>query len=138
MDQFTRRYLYILSAVVIVGFLIWLSNLDPRVGELNDILEADEQLATYPYQFRVLSLDQGGARMTSPRSAQMSAIQGLRIMFPELEGKSPVSPEMIAAQESLASIQTRAAGLVKAQEDVRSVRWILDENWLSRNGVYIE
>ena len=138
MDQFTRRYLYILSAAVIVGFLLWLSNLKPRIGELNYILEADEQLATYPYQFRVLSLDQGVARMTSPRSAQMSAIQGLRIMFPELEGKSPVSPEMIAAQERLASIQTRAAGLVKAQEDVRSVQWILDEHWLSRNGVYIE
>jgi hypothetical protein len=137
-DQFTRRYLYILSAVVIVGFLLWLSNLDPRVGELNDILESDEQLATYPYQFRVLSLDQGVARMTSPRSAQMSAIQGLRIMFPELEGKSPVSPEMIAAQERLASIQTRAAGLVKAQEDVRSVRWTLDERWLTRNGVSMQ
>mgnify|MGYP001824976291 FL=1 len=138
MDQFTRRYLYILSAAVIVGFLLWLSNLNPRIGELNYILEADEQLATYPYQFRVLSLDTGVARMTSPRSAQMSAIQGLRIMFPELEGKSPVSPEMIAAQERLASIQTRAAGLVKAQEDVRSVQWILDEQWLSRNGVYME
>ena len=138
MDQFTRKYIYILAAVVVVGFLLWLSNLNPRVGELNDILQADEQLATYPYQFRVLSLDKGVARMTSPRSAQMSAIQGLRIMFPELKGKSPVSPEMIAAQETLASIQTRAAGLVKAQEDVRSVQWILDEQWLSRNGVYME
>lgn len=124
--------------MVIVGFLLWLSNLDPRVGELNDILESDEQLAAYPYQFRVLSLDQGVARMTSPRSAQMSAIQGLRIMFPELEGKSPVSPEMIAAQERLASIQTRAAVLIKAQEDVRSVRWTLDERWLARNGVYMQ
>lgn len=67
MDQFTRKYIYILAAVVVVGFLLWLSNLNPRVGELNDILQADEQLASYPYQFRVLSLDKGVARMTSPR-----------------------------------------------------------------------
>jgi hypothetical protein len=59
-------------------------------------------------------------------------------MFPQLEGKSAVSPEMIEAQKRLANMQSRAAGLIKAEEDVRSVRWKLDERWLSRNGVYVE
>ena len=138
MDHFTRRYLYILPAVAVVALIVWLSTLNPRVGELNAILEADELLASYPYQFRVLSIDKGVAQMTSPRSAQMSAIQGLRIMFPELEGKSAVSPEMIEAQERLAKVQSRAAGLIEVQEDVRSVQWNLDERWLSRHGVYVD
>jgi hypothetical protein len=138
MDPFTRRYLIILSAVAVAASVFWLSNMNPRVGELNDILEADKQLVSYPYQFRVLSLDEGVANMTSPRSAQMSAIQGLRIMFPELGVKSAVSPEMIEAQERLANMQSRAAGFIKAQEDVQRVQWNLDERWLSRNGVYVE
>jgi hypothetical protein len=138
MDQFTRRYLFILGTVAVAVSIFWVSNLDSRVGALNDILEADKQLASYPYQFRVISLDKSVANMTSPRSAQMSAIQGLRVMFPQLEGKSAVSPEMIEAQKRLANMQSRAAGLIKAEEDVRSVRWKLDERWLSRNGVYVE
>jgi hypothetical protein len=138
MDQFTRRYIYLLSAVTLAGLLFWLLNADSRVGELNGLLEADEQLASYPYQFRVISLDEGVAEMSSPRSARMSAIRGLRIMFPYLLDKSAVSPEMVEAQERLATLQSRAAALIQSQEDVRSVRWTLDEQWFSRHGVYLE
>jgi len=138
MDQFTRRYLYILSAVALAALVLWVSGKDSRVGALNDLLEADEQLASYPYQFRVLSLEEGMAEMTSPRSARMSATRSLRIMFPELQDKSAVSPEMMEAQEQLASVQSRAAALIQAQLDVRQVRWTLDERWLSRHGEYLQ
>ena len=138
MDQFTRRYLYILTAVAVAALLLWFSGRDAQVGALNDLLAADEQIASFPYQFRGLCLANGGAEMTSPRSARMSAIRSLRIMFPELQDKSAVSPEMMAAQERLANVQSRAAALVQAQEDVQRVQWTLDERWLSRHGEYVQ
>lgn len=138
MDSFTKRYLYLLGALILAGALWWILNLDFRVGELNDLLEADETLADYPYTFKVLSLENGVASMSSPRSAKMSAIQGLRIMFPELENASAVSAEMMAAQKQLASTQSRAGKLIGEQEDVRRVLWVLDERWLASHGVYVQ
>ena len=106
--------------------------------ELNDLLERDPALAAYPYSFRVLSLENGIARMTSPRSAQMSAIQSLRIMFPELRNSGAQSDEIQAAQQQLASLQSSAADLVGSQADVSSVQWVLDEPWLAKHGVFVQ
>lgn len=138
LDDFARRYLYVLGAVLLAAVVWWVANLDFRVGELNDLLESDSELAAYPYEFRVLSLENGVADMSSPRSAQMSAIQGLRILFPALENASAISSEMMAAQEQLARVQSRAGKLVGEQPDVRRVRWVLDESWLSSHGVYVQ
>ncbi|WP_238946858.1 hypothetical protein [Seongchinamella unica] len=138
LDDFARRYLYLLAAAAAVALLWWLLSLDYRAAELNDLLAADEELAAYPYQFQVLSLDNGIARMSSPRSAQMSAIQGLRILFPQLNDASADSEEMMAAQEKLAQTQSRAAGLVSAEADVKRVVWVLDEAWLGSHGVYVQ
>lgn len=137
-DDFARRYLYLLGALIVAGIVWWFASLDFRAGELSDLLEADDTLAAYPYTFKVLSLENGVAQMSSPRSAQMSAIQGLRILFPQLENASAVSDEMMAAQEELARIQSRAAKLIGEQPDVRHVRWVLDEQWLSSHGVYVQ
>lgn len=138
LDGFARRYLYVLSGLLFAGIVWWISNLDFRVAELNELLEADPTLASYPYPFRVLSLENGIARMTSPRSAQMSAIQSLRIMFPELQHSSALSDEMQAAQQRLATIQSSAAKVVGSQEDVSRVQWILDERWLAEHGVFVQ
>lgn len=138
LDGFARRYLYVLSGLLFAGIVWWISNLDFRVAELNELLEADPTLASYPYPFRVLSLENGIARMTSPRSAQMSAIQSLRIMFPELLHSSALSDEMQAAQQRLATIQSSAAKVVGSQEDVSRVQWILDERWLAEHGVFVQ
>lgn len=138
MDDFTKRYIYALGGLVLVVFAWWLLSQDSRVGDLNDLLGGDEQLAAYPYEFRVLSLENGVARMSSPRSAKVSAIQGLRIMFPELQHSSATSNEMMAAQETLARTQSGAGKLIGEQADVRSVRWVLDERWLSSHGIYVE
>lgn len=73
------------------------------------------------------------AEMSSPRSAQLSAIQGLRILFLELENASAVSEQMIAAQEKLARTQSRAGKLIGGQDDVRRVKWVLDESWLRQH-----
>ncbi len=138
LDDFTRKYLYILVGLVLVGFIWWLSSLDFRVSEINEQLEADAELAAYPYPFRVMSLENGVAHVSSPRSAQLSAIQSLRIMFPQLQHKDVVSDEMMAAQEELARVQAHAGQLVKSHDDINKVRWVLDKQWLANHGVYVD
>lgn len=138
MDTFTRRYLLVLGTLAMAGGGYWLAGRDGRVSELNAMLARDAELTAYPYQFRVLSLENGVARMTSPRSAELSAIQGLRIMFPELKAESAVSESMVEAQKALAAIQSRAADLVTQQPDVTRVAWVLDERWLNMNGVFVQ
>ncbi len=138
MDDFTRRYLYVLIGCAVLGFLWWVSSLDFRVSELNDLLEEDAELAAYPYPFRVESLNNGVARMTSPRSAKLAASQSLRVMYPVLQHSGAVSDEMMAAQDELARIQSHAAELISTQPDVKSVRWVLDVRWLENHGVRIE
>lgn len=138
LDDFTRKYLYILVGLVLVGFIWWLSSLDFRVSEINEQLGADAELAAYPYPFRVMSLENGVAHVSSPRSAQLSAIQSLRIMFPQLQHKDVVSDEMMAAQEELARVQAHAGQLVKSHDDINKVRWVLDKQWLANHGVYVD
>ncbi len=138
LDAFTRRYLIVLASLIAAALLWWLVSQDSRVAQINAALRADEQLSAYPYVFRVLTLENGVAQVSSPRSAQMSAIQGLRIMFPALQQASAVSAEMMAAQEELARLQSHASDIVSRHEDVRQVRWVLDEQWLARYGVYVQ
>jgi len=138
MDAFTRRYIAVLAAAVLVGLLWWLLGGDSRVSELNDDLADDATIAAYPYPFQVLSVENGVAKVSSPRSAQMSAIQGLRILFPELVNASAISPEMMAAQEQLAAVQSRVGTVVGEHPDVARVQWVLDETWLARHGVYVQ
>ncbi|WP_144822680.1 hypothetical protein [Marinobacter piscensis] len=138
LDSFTRKYLYVLAGLALVGFVLWLGSYDFRVGEINSVLEADSELAAYPFPFRVLTLENGVARMSSSRSAQLSVIQSLRVMFPELQQKDPMSDEMMAAQVELARLQSRAAELVTKESDVTSVRWVLDKAWLAKRGIYVE
>lgn len=137
MDDFTRKYLYFLVTVMFIGLIWWLSSLDFRAREINQLLSADGELAAYPYPFRVISLENGVARVSSPRSAELSAIQSLRVMYPELQNSSAVSDEMMAAQEALAHVQSRAGKLVQQQTDVKTVRWVLDKQWLSEHGVHV-
>lgn len=138
LDNFTRNYLYVLAGLVLIGFIWWLSSLDFRVREINKLLDADPELAAYPYPFRVISLEKGVAKMSSPRSAKVSAIQSLRLMYPELQQRSAVSDEMMSAQEELARVQSNAGELVKSQEDVSSVHWVLDQRWLANQGVIVD
>ena len=135
LDSFTRNYLYVLAGLALVGCIWWLGSLDFRVIEINELLEADTRLAVYPYPFRVVSLEEGVAQVSSPRSATLSAIQSLRVMYPELQQRSAVSDEMMVAQEELARTQSYAGELVKSQQGVSSVRWVLDRRWLENNGV---
>lgn len=138
MDTFTRRYTTFLALLAAAALAVWLSSYDSRVSDINNRLAADPILSSYPYHFEVLSIEHGVARMHSPRSAQMSAIQGLRILFPELRSKSAVSDAMMAAQEQLAKMQSLAMRTVLEHPDVDKVIWVLDQVWLESNGVVVQ
>lgn len=138
MDTFTRRYLLVLIVIAIGGLVAWLASWDSRVGELNALLESDSQLSAYSYQFKVQSLENGVAEVSSPRSAQVSVMQFLRIVDKDLQNVSVTDPAMMKAQDELVQIQSRAAKLLTGQSDVDSVRWSLDKRWYSSHGVYID
>lgn len=137
MDDFTKKYLYFLIGLALVGLIWWLSSLDFRAGEINDILAADSDIAAYPYPFRVISVTKGVAKVSSPRSAELSALQSLRAMFPELKTSDPMSDEVMAAQKELARVQSHAAKLIKRQDDVVTISWVLDTQWLSEHGIQV-
>jgi hypothetical protein len=137
MDRFARNYLIGMVAIVVVAALWVFLSRDPRLGELNDLLAADTELADYPYAFRVLSFENGVATLSSPRSAEVPVMQFLRTAFPELRNTAVDDPAMMSAQDGLVAKQSRAAKLIKSQPDVGAVAWQLDEDWYRQNGVVL-
>jgi hypothetical protein len=138
MDRFTRNFLRIFAGIVGIVIIVWLVNLNPRVGELNNLLKDDNQLSKYPYQFKVLDLDHGVATLTSPRSAQVPAVRFLAIIFPHLDSRDTNSPDMIAAQKELANLQSKAKKLVLQQSDVNQVIWKIDQGWYLDHGIMLQ
>ncbi|MBV5273318.1 MAG: hypothetical protein JZU52_06640 [Lamprocystis purpurea] len=139
MDRFTRNYSVVLGIIVIAVFVMWMrSTWQPRVWEINQVLESDPAVSDYPYQFRVLSLENGVATISTPRSAAFPAIQFLPIVYPELAGLSDDHPAMVKAQQSLVDHQKRAMEVVEALPDVKSVTWGLDVQWLADHGVQVQ
>jgi len=135
MDRYTRNYLILLSLIAAAILAWWLSSLDFRATEINDILAEDPQIAAYPYPFRVLSVKNGSATLSSPRSFEVPVIRFLGIIEPGLAGKAQTDPGIMAAQAALVRVQKHAAALVKAQPDVERIRWQLDRDWYLERGI---
>jgi hypothetical protein len=138
MDRFTRNYLIVLGVAVALILGIWIAGLDWRAGEINGLLEDDPLVASYPYAFRVLAVENGVARVSSPRSYEVPVMRFLVVIHPELGGRAQDAPEMMAAQADLVKVQKRVAEIVKGQADVRSVRWVLDRQWYSDRGISLK
>lgn len=137
-DEREKKLAYVVIPLLIIGLVVtWFMVNSPRVSELNQMLAANTELAAYPYSFRVLSLDGDTAVMTSPRSAQSSVLQALKIIKPDMSVADPNSAPVIAAQKELAELQFKAKDLVLAQPDINDVRWELDKNWLLANGAVV-
>lgn len=136
MDAFTRNYSAGLGLIALVLIGIWLnSTWQPRVSEINAVLQSDPLVAKYPYQFRAVSFDNGIATLLTPRSFDVPAARFLTIIYPELAGKGEVDPAMAAAQQALVDSQKRAMELVEGLPYVTAVRWELDIRWLADHGV---
>jgi len=135
MDDFSKKYLSVLGAIVLLAFGWWLVNRDTRVAELNAMLESDSMLASYVYPFRVLSLENGVAEVSSPRSAQIPAMRYLRTINPRLANVPVDHPDMEAAQGELIKHQRRAQELITDAPEVNSIRWTLDTEWYRERGI---
>ena len=138
MDRFTRNYSIALGIILLGGLAWWLSaSFNPRAGELNALLAADADLASYAYRFRVVDYDDGVAVLSTPRSFDVPAMRFLEIIKPELNGKAQDDPAMLAAQQELIEHQKRAQALMLGQPDVDRVDWRLDVRWLADHGVQV-
>jgi hypothetical protein len=136
MDSFTRTYSIVIGALVLALIAFWVYSIwSPRVWEINEVLENDPLIAAYPYQFRLRTLENGVATISTPRSFDVPAIQFIAIVQPGLVGLAQDDPRTIAAQQKLIDAQKRAMGLVQAQPDVKTVAWELDVRWLADHGV---
>ncbi len=128
----------IILALVLGLALLWFVRQDPAFNNLNGVLKTDTELAAYPYQIRVLKLENGVATLSSPRSAQVSVLQFFNIAFPNLDTSNPDTPEMIAAQKKLAHLQEKAAELTKEQPGIQEVQWEIDKSWYASHGLIVE
>jgi hypothetical protein len=138
MDTFTRNYSIVLGLIGAGLVAWWISaSYNPRVDELNAVLEADAGLSSYLYDFRVVDYDDGVATLSTPRSFDVPAMRFLEIVKPELAGRAQNDPAMIAAQQELIEHQKLAQTLVQGQTDVDRVEWRLDVRWLADHGVTV-
>ena len=71
MDSFAKRYLIVLTTVIVVAVAWIIFGGDKRVDEINAVLASDVELEGYPYTFRVLRIEDGVAVVSSPRSAEV-------------------------------------------------------------------
>jgi hypothetical protein len=138
MDKFTRNYSLLLGLILVVALGFWIKSAwQPRVWELNDLLKSDATLADYPYQFRLRSLKDGVAILSTPRNRDVPAYRFLQIIHPELAGKDQNDPAMVKAQQGLIKHQKHAQVLMLGQPDVERVDWVLDVKWLADHGVQV-
>lgn len=135
-DRFTRNYSIALGVIVVV-VLVWTIYEDPLVSDLNDLLEQDTEVASYPYQFRVLRIQNGIAIMSTPRSSGFPVYRALGVLFPHLANRAQDDPDVMKAQQELAKVQKRAKAVVTESGRVENIRWELDKNWLSQHGIQV-
>lgn len=136
MDRFTRNYSIFLG-VVLLAILVAVLWEDPGVSDLNELLEQDELVAAYPYPFRVTKLKNGVATMSTPRSSEFPMQRALGVLFPRLAGRKQDDPELMQAQQQMATVQKQAMAIVKKADAVKRVTWALDTGWLSKHGVQV-
>jgi hypothetical protein len=125
--QFT---IVMLVAAVFVGWLVWRG---VEIISLNERLQEDKALTSYPYRFRVLRVDGNTAVMSSPRSFNISTQQALELLFPGMRSLGDNDRERQRAEREFAQLQARAGQIVIKDEGINRVRWELDENWYHLN-----
>ncbi len=134
MDKFTRNYSIFLGVITLV-ILVWALYEDPTVSDLNELLEQDQQVSSYPYRFHVLRIDNGVGIVSSPRNSMFPMYRALGIIFPRLAGRAQDNPDLMQAQQQLAELQKRVKRIVIESGKVDRIRWELDNKWLADHGI---
>jgi hypothetical protein len=135
-----RRTAVILLLAAVLAALVYWSRGDPQVEALNQSIkqQGSAALRDYPYQFRVLRLEDGVATVTTPRSPQVPVYRMIRAIDPTVNPRDPNDPDFIAASKALANVQTEARQIVLSQPGVTQVKWELDKNWLLDHGIAVD
>lgn len=115
-----------LVATLFVGWLAWRGF---EVINLNHTLMADQHVAKYPYQHRVLRVEGNTAIMSSLRSHDTSTRHALTTIFPSMQNLGDNSREWQRAERELAQVQARAGDIILSDPGIERIRWELDENW---------
>lgn len=123
------RKQFIIVMLVAALFVGWLGWRGFEVISLNHALKADDRVAEYPYQHRVLRVEGNTAVMSSLRSHTIPTQTALATIFPSMEKLGDDHREWQRAERELAQIQARAGDIVLQSTGIERIRWELDENW---------
>ncbi|MFO7994976.1 MAG: hypothetical protein R6U69_12590 [Marinobacter sp.] len=129
------RKQFIIVMMVAAIFVGWLGWRGFEVISLNQDLKADEMVAKYPYQHRVLRVEGSTAIMSSLRSHQTTTHDALTTIFPSMRNLGDNHRDWQRAERELAQVQARAGDIVLNASGVDRVRWELDENWYHLAGM---
>ncbi len=138
LDRGAKIYIGVLAGILLSGIVARMLTLDFRLGEINEMLLQDPEIAAYPYQFKALEIQDRTAVLSSPRSTTVPAIQFLGIINPRLANKSEQDPEVIAAQKELGALQGKVRELVVGRPDIDKVHWQLDKQWYADRGILVD
>ena len=135
-----KKYYWTLIALALIVGLDWIIQApDSRSRDLTQAIHAQgsERLKSYPYQFWVMEIKGTTAILSSPRDRTVPAMQMIAVLHPGINTRDPNNPEFIAAQKTLADIQTEAREILLKQPGIKEVRWGLDRKWLTAHHIEV-
>jgi hypothetical protein len=138
LDRGTKIYAGVLGGILLLGLIAWLMSLDFRLGEIDEMLREDPQIAAYPYPFHVLQITGTTAYVSTPRTNAVPAVRFLGMIKPSLNNKSDQDPQVIAAQKELGAIQGKVRKLILNRDDIEKVSWRIDKEWYASKGVWLD
>jgi hypothetical protein len=138
LDRGTKIYAGVLGGILLLGLIAWLMSLDFRLGEIDEMLREDPQIAAYPYPFHVLQIVGTTAYVSTPRTNAVPAVRFLGMINPSLNNKSDQDPQVIAAQKELGEIQGKVRKLILNRDDIEKVSWRIDKEWYTSKGVWLD
>ncbi|MES9926161.1 MAG: hypothetical protein ABW152_18955 [Candidatus Thiodiazotropha endolucinida] len=138
LDRGTKIYAAVLASICFGILLAWLMTLDFRLGEIDDMLEQDPLISSYPYPFRAMRISGTTAIISSPRSSTMPAVKFIGLIKPSLKNLSDQDPKLIREQKALAAVQSKVRKLVLNREDIDRVEWRIDKEWFAEKGIWLD
>ncbi|MBT3056919.1 MAG: hypothetical protein KME69_18770 [Candidatus Thiodiazotropha sp. (ex Codakia orbicularis)] len=138
LDRGTKIYAAVLTSICFGILLTWLLTLDFRLGEIDDMLQRDPLISSYPYPFRAMQIRGTTAIISSPRSSTMPAVRFIGLIKPSLKNLSDQDPKLIAAQKELAAVQSKVRKLVLDWEDIDRIDWRIDKEWFAEKGIWLD
>lgn len=133
-----KKFVWIVAVIAALVALDWFIRApDSRARDLTAAIAAQgsAELKAYPYQFHVLKVEGDVAFVGTPRSPDVPAAWMIAVVRPQVNVKDASDPGFVAAQKELSAIQAEAQQIVASQPGIKSVRWKIDRDWLTKHGI---